>query len=122
METIGGFKLRNNGGFVCAGRVKYLNLDDGSSGVSDRWHYINLGQSEMMMGKDLADKGVPAHALIQMYIDIVAGNDRTGGTYFVWDQSSNAYAEYDITGTTLNSDVHFDGIKSQAAASMAESR
>ena len=113
MDAIGGFKLRNNGGFVCAGKVKYIDLEHGGEGVSDRWHYINLGQSEMMMGKDLPDKGVPAHCLIQMYIDIVAGNDRTGGTYFQFDPSSTVYAEYDITGTTFNSDVHFDGIKKE---------
>lgn len=111
MDTIGGFRLSNEGGFVCAGRVKYLDLDTGGEGVSDRWHYINLGQSEMMMGKELLEKGVPANSLIQMYIDIVAGNDRTGGMWFHWDISSRAYGDYRVSGTTLNSGVHFEGIK-----------
>jgi hypothetical protein len=25
MQSIGGFKLRNNGGFVCAGKVQYMD-------------------------------------------------------------------------------------------------
>ena len=112
MQSIGGFKLRNNGGFVCAGKIQYMDLaGSGGVGVSDRWGWIPLGQEEMMM--DPGDKGVPAGAAIMMYIDIAAGNDRTGGPYFLWDPASNQYAEYDITGTTLQSNVHFDGIKSQ---------
>lgn len=111
MQSINGFNLRNNGGFVCAGKVNYIDTaGGGGTGTSDRWDMIPLGQQEMM--QDLADKGVPAGALIEMYIDIEAGNDRTGGQWFQWDPSSTEYAEYDITGTTLESTVHFDGIKS----------
>lgn len=113
MDTIGGFRLTNKGGFVCAGKVQYID-DHGSTKRTARWHWISLGQSEDMMGDDLAQKGVPAGALIQMYIEIQAGDDRTGGRYFRWDQSSTACAEYSITGTTLNSSVHFDGIKIRA--------
>jgi hypothetical protein len=108
MQTIGAFKLRNNGGFVCAGKVQYIDSNGGVQ-LSDRWSWIPLGQSEMM---NPSEKSVANGSIIQMYIDIQAGNDRTGGTYFLYDSSSAQYAEYDITGTTLNSDVHFDGIKS----------
>jgi hypothetical protein len=108
MQTIGGFKLRNNGGFVCAGKVQYIDPNGGTN-HTDRWHWIALGQEEDM---NPGEKGVPPGSFSQMYIDIEAGNDRTGGTYFIYDPTSPLYAEYDITGTTLNSDVHFDGIKS----------
>jgi hypothetical protein len=112
MDSVGGFKLRNNGGFVCAGKMQYIDLaGSGGTSVSDRWGFIPLGQEEMMM--DPGDKGVPAGAAIMMYIDIEAGDDRTGGQYFLWDPNSTSYAEYDITGTTLDSSVHFDGIKTQ---------
>ena len=40
---------------------------------------IPLGQNETMQP---GDKGVASGSLVQMYIDIVAGNDRTGGTHF----------------------------------------
>jgi hypothetical protein len=108
MDTIGSFKLTNNGGFVCAGKVQYID-PNGFPKRSDRWHYINVTESETM---NPSEKGVPSGSLIEMYIDIVAGNDRTGGTYFIYDPSSNRRAEYSITGTTLNSHVHFDGIRS----------
>jgi hypothetical protein len=107
MESVGGFKLRNNGGFVCAGQVEYIDTN-GNPQKSDRWGFINLGDSEVMRPNE---KGVPDGAIMQMYIDIRAGNDRTGGTYFIYDSKLSNYAEYDISGTTLNSDVHFDGIK-----------
>jgi hypothetical protein len=107
MEKIGGFKLTNRGGFVCAGQVQYMN-NEGYVTRTDRWRWLNLGESEMMT--DLGRRGVPDSNPIQMYIAIRAGNDRTGGRYFQFDPSSRAYAEYRITGTTLNSAVHFDGI------------
>jgi hypothetical protein len=107
MITIGAFKLRNNGGFVCAGKVQYIN-DAGGITLSDRWDRIPIGQDEMMFPRD---RDVADGSIMQMYIDIVWGDDRTGGTYFLYDSNSKKYAEYDITGTTLNSTVHFDGIK-----------
>jgi hypothetical protein len=107
MESIGGFKLRNNGGFVCAGKVQYID-GNGNTHTSDRWGFIPIGQSEKM---NPADKKVPDGAVMRMYIDIEAGDDRTGAPYFLYDSKLTNYAEYDITGTTLNSDVHFDGIK-----------
>ena len=107
MESIGGFKLRNNGGFVCAGKVEYID-QNGNPKTSDRWGFIPIGQSEMMWPKD---KQVPDGVVMRMYIDIEAGDDRTGTPYFLYDSNLKNYAEYDITGTTLNSDVHFDGVK-----------
>jgi hypothetical protein len=107
MQSIGGFKLRNNGGFVCAGKVQYID-GDGNPKTSDRWHNIALGQDEMMWPKE---KGVPDGSVMRMYIDITLGDDRTGTPYFLYDSKLTNYADYDITGTTLNSEVHFDGVK-----------
>ncbi|AFE06808.1 hypothetical protein COCOR_06208 [Corallococcus coralloides DSM 2259] len=106
MQTIGCFNLTNEGGFVCAGEISYID-SNGNSGKTDRYGYINLGQSELMLP---SDKGVQADWIIQLYIDINGGNDRTGGTHFLYDPNSTACAHYRITGTTLNSEVHFDGI------------
>jgi hypothetical protein len=108
MKTIGAFKLRNNGGFVCAGRVQYINADGGIS-LFDRWDRIAIGQEEMMTP---GDRDVADSSIMQMYIAIVLGDDRTGGTYFLYDSKSKQYAKYYVAGTTLSSTVHFDGIKS----------
>ena len=106
MQTIGSFNLANNGGFVCAGKVMYIDPNGGTA-TSDRWGWIPIGQNENM---NPSDQSVPDGSLVQMYIDIQAGNDRTGGTYFMYDSKSKACAKYDIRGTTYNSSVHFDGI------------
>jgi len=106
MQTIGSFNLANNGGFVCAGKVMFID-GSGNSGVSGRWDMIPLGKNETM---NPVDQGVANGSLVQMYIDIAGGNDRTGGTYFLYDSNSNKCANYSITGTTLNSNVSFGGI------------
>ena len=113
MLTIGGFKLRNNGGFVCAGKVQYI---DGNGDVHEfgEYHSIAIGKGETL---NPADKGIVSGALIQIYIDVKAGDHRTGGKYFLYDSSSTQYAEYDITGSTHKSHVHFDGIKTPEVAS-----
>lgn len=107
MQTIGSFQLINNGGFVCAGKVMYIDTDNGSQGTTSRWGNITNPNSETMYPKD---QGVGSGWMVQMYIDIVAGNDRTGGTYFNYDPNSSACAIYRITGTTLNSNVNFEGV------------
>jgi hypothetical protein len=107
MDVIGGFKLTNKGGFVCAGKVQYID-SGGYPKLTDRWHWIGQ-DSEVMV--DLGQKGVPEGSIIQLYIEIRAGDNRTGGRYFRWDPSSRSIAEYRITGTTLNSAVHFEGIR-----------
>jgi hypothetical protein len=107
MASISAFKLRNNAGFVCAGQVEYID-PDGGAGRTGSWGRIALGQEEMM---NIGDKGVPPGSWVRLYIDVVAGDDRTGSPYFTFDPSSHNYAEYDITGTTYHSAVHFDGVK-----------
>jgi len=107
MQTIGALKLRNNGGFVCAPAANWID-GDGNIQKTDNGGHIALGQGEMF---NPGDHGVTNQSPVELYIWIEAGNDRTGGTYFMYDSSSSEYAEYDITGTTLDSDVHFDGVK-----------
>lgn len=108
MQAIGAFYLRNNGGFVCAPAANYIDADGNFSTTSNGGH-IALGQGVKFSP---GDHGVPDGCPIQLYIWIEAGHDRTGAPFFLYDASSNLYAEYDITGTTLQSTVHFDGVKS----------
>jgi hypothetical protein len=105
-QKISGFHLNNNGGFVCAGKIQYVD-NGGGTGVSDRYPLITLGQGE---GMDPKNVGVQDGYLIDMYIYIEAGNDRTGGNYFEYDSTANLIATYSISGTTLNSTVTFEGI------------
>jgi len=108
MQKIGAFYLRNNGGFVCAPAANYID-ENGNFNTSSNGGHIALGQGVMFSP---ADHGVPDGSTMQLYIWIEAGSDRTGAPFFEYDSTSNLYAEYDITGTTLKSDVHFDGVKS----------
>ncbi len=110
MDSIGFLSLKNNGGFVCAGALMYIN-DNGDEPTTERWHYINLGESEIMIPND---RGLAAGTVIQMKIIIVAGDNRTGGKWFIYDPVSTQMANYSITGTTLHSTVHFDGISTVA--------
>ena len=106
MQAIGCFVLANNGGFVCQGKVQYID-NDGNMNLTDGYGNMPIGQRETM---NPGDKGVPDGAPMRMYIDIVAGDDRTGSPWWLFSASSNQCANYDITGTTLNSSVHFNGI------------
>ncbi len=107
MQKIGAFKLRNNGGFVCAPAANWID-DNGNTQRTGTGSSIPLGQETMF---NPGEYGVSDGTPVELYISITLGSDRTGGTYYTFGASSNQYAEYDITGTTLDSDVHFDGIK-----------
>ena len=109
MDTIGNFLFRNNGGFVAQGYIMYID-PNGNTGTTDGYGNIPIGQQEWC---NPGDKGVPDGSFVQLAIDIVLGNNRTTGTYYLYSSTSNQYAEYDITGTTFNSSVHFDGIKTK---------
>ena len=52
-----------------------------------------------------------AGTTVRLAIGITAGNDRTGGQYFEYQPTAPGQAHYEITGTTLNSDVHFQGVQ-----------
>ena len=107
MQKIKQFRMRNNGGFVCSGKIQYID-NDGNVQLSEGAPRIPIGQGEWV---DPAVLGVPDACPMMLYFDVVLGEDRTAGIYYLGDTSSNLYAEYDITGTTYNSDVHFDGVK-----------
>lgn len=104
--SVAGFYLDNEGGFVCAPAAMYID-DDGGTGTSENGGRLSLGMSEYFYPNQ---HGVQDDALIQMYIWIDSGNDRTGGTYFQYDPTATVYARYEITGTTMNSTVHFQGV------------
>jgi len=106
MQPVRGFVLKNQGGFVCAGKITYID-DDGNEETTDDFGKEPLGQSETMVA---TSKGVSDGDIMKLYIWIEAGNDRTGTPYFLCDNSSANYAHYTISGTTLNSNVKLDGV------------
>jgi hypothetical protein len=107
VQHVRGFVLNNFGGFVCAGKIAYLD-DAGDEQLTDDYGKIPNPQSETM---DAASKGVPDGSVMRLYIWIEAGDDRTGAPYFICDYSSPNHAHYNITGTTLDSTVTFEGLK-----------
>ena len=106
MQTIGSFFLENDGGFVCQTGCMYIN-GDGGTGTDTNGGRISVGTSEYYSP---GDHGVQPNSPVQLYISIEAGSDRTGGSYFMWDPTATVSARYSISGTTLDSDVHFHGV------------
>lgn len=106
MQNVRGFVLKNQGGFVCDGRIFYID-NDGNEQLTDDYGREAIGHKETM---DAAAKQVPEDTVMRLYITIVAGDDRTGAPYFLCDYSSPNYAHYTVSGTTLNSHVKLDGV------------
>lgn len=106
MDKILGISFTNSGAFLCKAKLMYT-LADGSTGMTDDWGTMNPGQMVFM---NPGDKGLPAGAVIQLYIDIIAGNDRTGGVNFHYGPAHQQVAQYAITGTTFFSHVDYQGI------------
>lgn len=108
MQSINSFYLFNNGGFVCHTGCDYIDMNSGGTDSGSSGGNISLGNGEAY---NPGDHGVAAGSLVQLTIGIDLGNSRTGGAYFTYDPSAPGQAHYEITGTTLNSDVKFQGIQ-----------
>lgn len=107
MKQISSFYLFNNGGFACNTGCTYID-DDGNICNGSSGGHISLGTGEAY---NPGDHGVAAGTTVRLAIGITAGNDRTGGQYFEYQPTAPGQAHYEITGTTLNSDVHFQGVQ-----------
>jgi len=107
MRSVSAFYLANNGGFVCFPRIQYIDQNGNKQLTPDTGQRLDINQNSTIT---VAQYNIPAGCFGQIYIDIIWGDDRTGGTYFLLDQSANATAMYNITGTTLDSSVHFNGV------------
>ena len=106
IQKIGYFHLDNEGGFVCYGRVNWIDPETGDTGTFDGGR-IPVGQAEDLKP---GDNGVPDGAIINLEIRIIAGNDRGTGPHYKFDKSLGSHSDWEITGTTLVSSVHFKGV------------
>ncbi len=53
--------------------------------------------------------GVPYGALVKIHVTVVAGKDKTASEVYQYTTSIERRAMYEITGTTLNNKLEFDG-------------
>jgi hypothetical protein len=111
-QWIHGIRLYQNGWFIAQLAV-YYSTDGGVT-----WHESVL-TSNLLRGDDitmpLESLGVPEHALVKIHVVVKAGKDRTGTEVFETDYSYLTYwgfyyAEYEITGTTGNPKLTYNGI------------
>lgn len=107
MQKINSFYLFNNGGFVCHPGCNFIG-DDGGTDTGSAGGNISLGTG---VAYNFKDHDIADGSLVELTIGIDAGNDRTGGQYFIYDSSAPGQAHYEITGTTLNSTVNFQGVQ-----------
>jgi hypothetical protein len=111
LQSIGGFKFTNEGGFFAAGIILFKPVGDiGPPAPSSRWAWLFSPQWSCMT--DLREKGVPwvGDWIIQLAILVRGGDDRTTGQYFRCSPGSSYYADFSITGAAWNSQVHYHGI------------
>ena len=104
---IGGFMLGNNGLFVARLTCEYST--DG--GVT--WQRSGYYSSDITMGRMQTVPLLllaPYNALVRIYVVVVWGRDHSGTEVFQCVKGNGDYAVYSITGTTLNNELHYNGI------------
>lgn len=105
METVGKFRLENEGGFVA--KLQFAYDKDGKRVKSDKSGDITLGKSKTMTPAEL---NVPNGAVVTLVAFVVAGSDHESQEQYKFDANSNRTANYRISGTTLINHLRFDGI------------
>ncbi|HEY5979885.1 MAG TPA: hypothetical protein VIT41_09645 [Microlunatus sp.] len=110
MPGIGFIGLRNNGVFVARLGVRW-SVDGQGQGPAGFDDDIDLGQSRRLVPGLV---GVPAGSPVWPVIDVVWGRDREGspddGGGLTYAPGSDAVADYEISGTTLDSRLQFLGV------------
>ena len=98
-KKIGGFTLRNGGGFVCRGKVAYEDEDEQKVVTDDETGDILLGQQAEV---DPGSLGVPDGAKMWLYVHVIAGSDSEAFHRYRYEKGNKNKAHYVITGTTLS--------------------
>lgn len=110
LSKIKSFKLRNNGAFTCNGRIQWYDNHKKTKHWTDGASAMPINAGESLWASPEKFK-IPSSAYIQLHIPITFGDERSTGKWFIYDSSSDYFYEFDITGTTWDSDVHNDGRK-----------
>ncbi len=106
MQTVGQFKLKNQGGFVV--KLQFVYYDSNGNRVHvDGTGAFPLGQSKIA---DPGDYGVPDGSPVSLYAFVVWGKDNTAGQLFMYQKGSPVTANYTISGTTLDNELGLNSV------------
>ena len=111
LQTIGSFRLLNEGGFIAKMRFNYID-DDGQNKTTLQTGDIFPGQT---MATKLTDFGVPDGALVYLQVDVVWDGQNTADEAFAHDRKSDGIACYAITGTTTSNMLSLTGLERVSA-------
>ena len=112
LQTIGFFRLLNEGGFIAKMRFNYID-DDGRNKGTLQTGDIFPGQTTTAK---LADFGVPDGALVYLQVDVVWDGQSKADAPFAHDRESDGIACYAIAGTTASNMLSLTGLERVSAA------
>ena len=101
LQKIGKMSLKNSGGFVARIQFSYLD-DEGEKKLTGQTGDITLGFTSTV---DPGDLGVPDGSMVYMHVFVVWGYDNEAKRAFLYEKGNTSVAHYNISGTTLNSDL-----------------
>ena len=110
-QTIGSFRLLNEGGFIAKMSFNYID-DDGRSKSTLQTRDIYPGQT---MAAKLTDFGVPDGALVSLQVDVVWDGQNKADEAFAHDRRSDGIACYAIAGTTASNMLALTGLERGSA-------
>lgn len=111
LQTIGYFRLLNEGGFIAKMRFNYVD-DDGQSKATLQTADIFPGQT---MSARLVDFRVPDGALVYLQVDVVWDGHSRAEEPFAHDRISDGIASYAIAGTTASNTLSLIGLDRASA-------
>ena len=111
LQTIGFFRLLNEGGFIAKMRFNYID-DDGRNKGTLQTGDIFPGQTTTAK---LADFGVPDGALVYLQVDVVWDGQNKADDAFAHDKDSDGIACYAIAGTTASNTLSLTGLERLSA-------
>lgn len=100
--VVGNLQLKNQGGFVVKMDFVYLDDNMDKKRVSGSEKNIALGQSEKC---DPGNYKVPDGAIVTVHVDVVAGKDKVGTSWFQYQKGNPHTANFVISGTTLDNEL-----------------
>lgn len=111
LQTIGSFRLLNEGGFIAKMSFNYID-DDGRNKATLQTGDIFPGQTKAAR---LADFGVPDGALVYLQVDVVWDGQNKADDAFAHDKDSDGIACYAIAGTTASNTLSLIGLERVSA-------
>ncbi|SHH84286.1 hypothetical protein [Flavobacterium defluvii] len=108
IQTVGKFKLNQQGGYVCRTEFVYLDQNGQLQSSSQTGNEL-LGQSYTT---DPGSLGVPDGSTLWMKIWVMAGHDNQAQQAFTYQAGNSSIADYTCSGTTLSNHLALDGVSS----------